>query len=396
MLVHGWGGSAGQLYPFVEPLVRAGFAVVAFDAPGHGASTGSWLAIPRFAAALARVAEQVGPLHAIIAHSLGGPAAAVAIERGLHTGALRADRAAGRCARCGSRRFAARSGCRRVASRRAPAIERRAGMGLDRAERARGRAEPAYAAARDPRSRRPRGAWTDGAAVAAAVPQRAAGRRPRGSVTAASCATRRWCEQALSFVGEPPGLELAPSSPCRRAALRDVRLTRILGLRRRAGGLLLAFAVAPPFAPPSSARAPSAAGRLRRSTSIRSIDLGVGRCGSVRRLASRRGRARCFSAISLCSAARSRIVELALVELRPPCASRSPARIPARRSSSRLASPSRRGPPAARSSSAKRSVSARRTPSLGEDRDQVLLARASRRWRCRPRRSRSITAASSR
>src|SRR5690349_4154288 len=40
LLVHGWGGDAGQMTPFVEPLLEAGFAVVAFDAPGHGRSEG--------------------------------------------------------------------------------------------------------------------------------------------------------------------------------------------------------------------------------------------------------------------------------------------------------------------------------------------------------------------
>jgi hypothetical protein len=37
-LLHGWGGSAAQLGAFVEPLAGAGFRVVAFDAPSHGAS----------------------------------------------------------------------------------------------------------------------------------------------------------------------------------------------------------------------------------------------------------------------------------------------------------------------------------------------------------------------
>jgi len=37
-LVHGWGGNASQLNPFVRPLVAAGFTVVAHDAPSHGLS----------------------------------------------------------------------------------------------------------------------------------------------------------------------------------------------------------------------------------------------------------------------------------------------------------------------------------------------------------------------
>jgi pimeloyl-ACP methyl ester carboxylesterase len=83
LLVHGWGGSAGQLTPWVEPLLQAGFSVLAFDAPGHGISSGSWLAIPRYAAAIQEVEADVGPLHAIVAHSLGAPATSLAIARGL-------------------------------------------------------------------------------------------------------------------------------------------------------------------------------------------------------------------------------------------------------------------------------------------------------------------------
>src|SRR6185369_13228471 len=38
LLVHGWNGHAGRLSSFVQPLVEAGFGVVAFDAPAHGIS----------------------------------------------------------------------------------------------------------------------------------------------------------------------------------------------------------------------------------------------------------------------------------------------------------------------------------------------------------------------
>ncbi|MGZ5446135.1 MAG: alpha/beta hydrolase [Thermoanaerobaculia bacterium] len=38
LLVHGWGGHAAQFQSFVEPLVRAGFRAIAFDAPSHGSS----------------------------------------------------------------------------------------------------------------------------------------------------------------------------------------------------------------------------------------------------------------------------------------------------------------------------------------------------------------------
>jgi pimeloyl-ACP methyl ester carboxylesterase len=87
-LVHGWGGSAGQLGAFVEPLVRAGHRVVTFDAPSHGQSQPGpsgprSSTILEFAEALRTVAGRCGPAHAVIAHSLGCSATAVALRDGL-------------------------------------------------------------------------------------------------------------------------------------------------------------------------------------------------------------------------------------------------------------------------------------------------------------------------
>lgn len=83
LLVHGWGGRAGQLRGFIAPLVAAGYRVVAFDAPAHGASGGRQASIPAFASALEAVAARVGPVHGLIAHSMGCAGAALALARGL-------------------------------------------------------------------------------------------------------------------------------------------------------------------------------------------------------------------------------------------------------------------------------------------------------------------------
>lgn len=82
LLVHGWEGRGSQLGAFVEPLVRAGLSVVAFDAPGHGDSPGRRLYLADLADCIVSVAHAVGPLHAIVAHSFGAAAVLFAHQRG--------------------------------------------------------------------------------------------------------------------------------------------------------------------------------------------------------------------------------------------------------------------------------------------------------------------------
>jgi pimeloyl-ACP methyl ester carboxylesterase len=82
-LMHGWGGLGGQLADFGPPLVAAGYRVVSFDAPGHGASGGRRSSLPEFARALRAVVAAVAPAHAVIAHSLGAAATAYAMAEGL-------------------------------------------------------------------------------------------------------------------------------------------------------------------------------------------------------------------------------------------------------------------------------------------------------------------------
>jgi pimeloyl-ACP methyl ester carboxylesterase len=85
VLVHGWNGRATQLGAFVSPLVDAGFQVVAFDAPGHGASHGSRSSVVDFADAFDRVLDAVRPffrpIQGVIAHSMGGAAVTLALAR---------------------------------------------------------------------------------------------------------------------------------------------------------------------------------------------------------------------------------------------------------------------------------------------------------------------------
>jgi pimeloyl-ACP methyl ester carboxylesterase len=84
LLAHGWGGRATQMRRFVAPLLAAGYRVIAYDQPAHGLSDGRLTGLPDFADVLRAVARHHGGVHAAITHSLGGPAAAIAMARGLH------------------------------------------------------------------------------------------------------------------------------------------------------------------------------------------------------------------------------------------------------------------------------------------------------------------------
>jgi len=83
LLAHGWGGYAAQMRGFVPRLLAEGYRVIAYDQPAHGLSDGKLTGLPDFSGALAAVAAHHGNVKHVIAHSLGGVAAALALTRGL-------------------------------------------------------------------------------------------------------------------------------------------------------------------------------------------------------------------------------------------------------------------------------------------------------------------------
>jgi pimeloyl-ACP methyl ester carboxylesterase len=71
LLMHGWGGSRAQMTGFVDPLLFAGYRVVAYDQPAHGESDGKLTNLLEIAPTLDLLAQREGPFHAILAHSFG-------------------------------------------------------------------------------------------------------------------------------------------------------------------------------------------------------------------------------------------------------------------------------------------------------------------------------------
>ncbi|HYD40516.1 MAG TPA: alpha/beta fold hydrolase [Anaeromyxobacter sp.] len=82
LLLHGWGGRAGQLARFGEALAAAGCTAVAIDAPAHGSSSGKVASVPLYAKAIAAAAREAGA-RAAVGHSFGGAALTFAVANGL-------------------------------------------------------------------------------------------------------------------------------------------------------------------------------------------------------------------------------------------------------------------------------------------------------------------------
>lgn len=88
LLAHGWGGQASQWRTAVPALLAAGYRVVAFDALSHGASDAGargpgQSSLVEMSRSLLACAWHAGPVGAVIAHSLGAAATALAIREGL-------------------------------------------------------------------------------------------------------------------------------------------------------------------------------------------------------------------------------------------------------------------------------------------------------------------------
>lgn len=87
LLVHGWGGHAGQMLALAQALANQGLRPVIVEMPGHGRSAGSESTLPQFTRAIdyvtARLRQQGHSLRVLAAHSLGATASAYVASRGL-------------------------------------------------------------------------------------------------------------------------------------------------------------------------------------------------------------------------------------------------------------------------------------------------------------------------
>jgi len=83
LLVHGWESRATQMAGYVDLFLDSGYQVIAMDAPAHGESMGKHANPVAFANAIASAHTELGPFDAMVGHSMGGSALAVALSEGL-------------------------------------------------------------------------------------------------------------------------------------------------------------------------------------------------------------------------------------------------------------------------------------------------------------------------
>ena len=81
LICHGFDSCCYKFEAYVEPLLRAGFDVFAFDAPGHGISDGTTINSLLYRDLIIEINTLYGSFDSIIAHSLGGLATSLVAEK---------------------------------------------------------------------------------------------------------------------------------------------------------------------------------------------------------------------------------------------------------------------------------------------------------------------------
>lgn len=71
LISHGYASHGYKFEQYVAPLLKIGFRVLIFDAPGHGLSQGKYINILIYLNAIEQIVAEMGPVDHYIGHSLG-------------------------------------------------------------------------------------------------------------------------------------------------------------------------------------------------------------------------------------------------------------------------------------------------------------------------------------
>jgi len=83
LLVHGWEDDNALWSPLIDACAAIGRAIVVFDLPGHGYSPTEEFSLQAAGLAAVAVAEALGPVDSVVAHSFGCPTSIYALANGL-------------------------------------------------------------------------------------------------------------------------------------------------------------------------------------------------------------------------------------------------------------------------------------------------------------------------
>jgi pimeloyl-ACP methyl ester carboxylesterase len=80
LIAHGFDSFSYRFEKYIKPLLKDGFEVYAFDAPGHGISDGKLINALMYSQMMCKANETFGTFYGLMAHSIGGLAASLAAE----------------------------------------------------------------------------------------------------------------------------------------------------------------------------------------------------------------------------------------------------------------------------------------------------------------------------
>lgn len=88
LMAHGWSSFGLRFLPWVAQLRAQGLAVVTFDQPGHGHSSGQLCTLPEFIGTIRAIGAHYGDAALAVGHSLGGAAVTLAQDEAWHADRL--------------------------------------------------------------------------------------------------------------------------------------------------------------------------------------------------------------------------------------------------------------------------------------------------------------------
>ena len=80
LICHGYASYFYKFEKYVQPLLKNGFRVIGFDAPGHGQSQGKYINIIVYKNAIEHIINKYGPIDHFMGHSLGAITLAMVAE----------------------------------------------------------------------------------------------------------------------------------------------------------------------------------------------------------------------------------------------------------------------------------------------------------------------------